>query len=215
MGNIFLLAVASAFYPLLLAAVLVMLDTPRPKALLAGFMLLGDDGQRRPLGVAIVVALRPARARSAAQPAATVSPVIDIAPGALALFVALAMARGLDRPAPSPSAFKTRHVRRSLPGEADASAGARSASRSWWGWSSACRASCFVAALKDIAKSLALSATAFGLILAFNAIQFVLVELPLVGYLPLVAPERTRATVEDFNRWFRTTCARSARWWPP
>ena len=40
------------------------------------------------------------------------------------------------------------------------------------------------------------------LILAFTVVQFTLIEVPLVGY--LLAPERTRVRVEDFNRWFAT-----------
>ena len=198
MGNIFLLAVASAFYPLLLAAVLVMLDTPRPKSLLIGY-LLGGAIISVGLGVAIVVAFDRSGAVSGST-GRTVSPVVDIATGALALLVALAMARGWDR-----------RLRRRGPAKPGAPAG-NSRAKQYLGRGSARLAFLvgmvfslpsfyYIAALKDIAESWGLSATALAVILAFNAIQFVLVELPLVGY--LVAPARTRATVEDFNRWFR------------
>jgi hypothetical protein len=58
----------------------------------------------------------------------------------------------------------------------------------------------YLAALEQIAERYHTSATAFGLVLAFNVIQFALIEVPLVGY--LFAPERTRVLVGVFDRWF-------------
>src|SRR6476660_4876766 len=154
MGNIFLLAVASAFYPLPLAAVLVMLDTPRPKALLGAY-LLGGAIVSVGLGVAIVVAFDRSGAVSGST-GRTVSPVVDIATGALALFVALAMAKGWDR-----------RLRRRRPPTPDAPAGP-SRAKQYLGQGSVRLAFLvgmvfslpsfyYIAALKDIAESWGLS----------------------------------------------------------
>jgi len=198
MGNVFLLAVASAFYPLLLAAVLVMLDTPRPKALLAGY-LLGGAIVSIGLGVVILVVF----VRSGAVSGSTgrsFNPAVDIATGALALAVALVMAKGWDR-----------RFRRERPAKdgppADSKAkqylGRGSARLAFLvGMAFSLPSFYYIAALKDIADTEGTSPVAFVLILAFNVIQFTLVEVPLVGY--MVAPERTRVAVGSFNEWFRT-----------
>jgi hypothetical protein len=198
MGNIFLLAVASALFPLLLVAVLAMLNTPRPKALLAGY-LLGASIVSVGLGVAIVVVLDRTGVVSGST-GRTVSPAVDIAAGALALFVALAMTRGWDR--------RLSHRRPKKPGAPAEDSKikeylARGSPRLAFlvGMALSLPSFYYLAALKDIAKDWGTSAAAFGLILAFNAIQFLLVEVPLVGY--MVAPKRTHATVENFNRWFQ------------
>jgi hypothetical protein len=57
----------------------------------------------------------------------------------------------------------------------------------------------YLVALKDIAKGKHGSITAVLLILLFNAIMFVLVEVPLAGY--LISPEGTRARVQRFHTW--------------
>jgi len=95
MSHIFLLAVASAFYPLLLAAVLLMLDTERPAPLLAAY-LAGGVIVSVGLGVAILFALDRSGATSSSHQG-TVSPAVDIAVGVLAVLVGLAMATGWDR----------------------------------------------------------------------------------------------------------------------
>jgi hypothetical protein len=46
------------------------------------------------------------------------------------------------------------------------------------------------------------------LVLAFNAIMLILVELPLLGY--AIAPERTAATIERFSSWLTRRGARAA-----
>ncbi|MGZ4286701.1 MAG: GAP family protein [Solirubrobacteraceae bacterium] len=57
----------------------------------------------------------------------------------------------------------------------------------------------YLVALKDIAKANDGAVAAVLLILLFNAIMFLLVEVPLIGY--LISPEGTRARVERFHGW--------------
>ena len=175
-----------------------MLNTPRPKALLAGY-LLGAAIVSVGLGVVIVVVFDRSGVVSGST-GRTVSPTVDIAAGALALLVALAMATGWDR------RLRHRRPKKADGPPADSKAKqylARGSPRLAFlvGMALSLPSFYYIAALTDIAKDWGTSATAFGLILAFNAIQFALVEVPLAGY--LVAPERTHAAVEGFNRWFQ------------
>src|SRR6185312_9422532 len=57
----------------------------------------------------------------------------------------------------------------------------------------------YLIALKDIAAGNHSTGTTVALIVLFNAIMFLLAEIPLVGL--LVAPERTGVLVDDGNRW--------------
>ena len=57
----------------------------------------------------------------------------------------------------------------------------------------------YLVALKDIAQAKDSAVTAVLLILFFNAIMFLLVEVPLIGY--LISPEGTRARVQRFQAW--------------
>ena len=131
--------------------------------------------------------------------------MVDIVIGALAVAVAWAMATGRDQ------RMRDRRKRR-------AAAASASPSRDPWskrviaggspgkiflaGMVLSLPSFYYLAALTDIAAGDHSSAGELGLILLFTVIQFVLIEVPLVGY--LAAPERTRAKVDAFNTWFNT-----------
>src|SRR3954466_3478474 len=86
-GNILLLAVAAAFYPTLLAIVIVVLGRPRPARLLAadlaGGMLISLG-----IGFAVVFVLEGVGANEGGESTTNAGAVVDIVVGALALGIA-------------------------------------------------------------------------------------------------------------------------------
>ena len=94
MGEVVLLSFTAALNPTLLAATTVMLLLPNPKLLMLGY-LVGALITSITLGLVIVFALKDSS--MANQTRHTLSPAADIALGALALMVALVLARGTDR----------------------------------------------------------------------------------------------------------------------
>src|SRR5436190_8468676 len=93
--DIFLLSLASALNPSLLAAVTVMLLLPDPKRLMVGY-LLGAYLTSITAGLLIVFALHGSGASSTAKH--TVSPTEDIVVGLVALTVAFVLRTGRDQP---------------------------------------------------------------------------------------------------------------------
>ena len=69
----------------------------------------------------------------------------------------------------------------------------------------------YLAALKDIAEAGHSTGADIALVLLFNAIMFVLVEVPLAFY--VLAPERAAAAAARSTNGAGRTCARSARRW--
>jgi Sap-like sulfolipid-1-addressing protein len=186
--ELLLLAVASAFWPLLLAVDVVALHAPHPARLLACF-LAGGLLTCVVVGTLIVQALQRTSLVGASRPAA--DPAVYLGAGVLALLLALVLARrprissgkkkdagpslyerALQRGAPL--AFLAGVVLNVVPGVFP-----------------------FVA-LKDVAQlDYDVAATA-AVLMVFYVVMFALVEVPLVSY--LVAPERTTAMTADFNR---------------
>ena len=68
----------------------------------------------------------------------------------------------------------------------------------------------YLLALGDIATGNHGTAEQLGLIVLFNAIMFVLVEVPLVGY--LVRPEATAERVASFATWLNANGLRVMGW---
>lgn len=199
MGDVFLLAVAAAFYPTLLAIVIVILSRPRPVRLLAAY-LAGGMIVSVGIGCAIVFALE--GAGSPGGP--TFSPVVNIVVGTVSLFVAATLVTGRD---PRPERLKQRHERARAAGARHTSWTTRAVGHdsvtmafalgivldlpSIW----------YLTALKDIAEGDHSAAAEVLLILAFNLIMFVLIEVPLLAY--LLVPDRATAAVNSFNVWLR------------
>ena len=68
----------------------------------------------------------------------------------------------------------------------------------------------YLLALGDIASGPYSTAEQLGLVLLFNAIMFLLVEVPLVGY--LVQPEETAGRVASFSTWLNANGLRVMGW---
>jgi hypothetical protein len=197
--DIFVLAVGAAFYPTLLAIVVVVLTRPRPARLLgaylAGGMLAGLG-----IGFVVVFVLEGVGVDAGPDHKSTGSAILNIVAGALSLGVAALLLTGRDpRPArlrnrkpsdPNTPSWTERAMSHDSLGVAFALGVVLDLPSLW-----------YLIALKDIVNGGYNPAAEVLLIVGFNLIMFTLIEIPLVAY--LVAPDRAAATVGRFNAWIR------------
>lgn len=202
-GEIFLLALGSAVWPLLIAVTIVALRSPNPPKLLS-FFLAGSLLATISIGVAIVLALDDTafvnRSRS------TYSPIVYFVAGALLVIVGLVLWRLPARPKPAPKPS----------GQGGDSWAERAMSRG--------APIAFVfgillnilpgvlpfVALKDIAE-LDLGTTEVILtVTGFYLVMFLMIEVPLGAY--LFAPERTAVLTSRFNAWLSANGRRVGAW---
>lgn len=195
MGDVFLLAFLAALYPTLLAATTVMLMLPHPKRLLLGY-LLGAAMTSVTLGLVIVFTLRHSGATHTAK--ATLGPAEDIALGCLALVIAYVLGTERDEP--------IRERRR----ERKAAKGPQGPPRwqQFLGRGSArvtfavgacltLPGATYITALYRIADEELADPITVAVILAFNLIMLMLLEIPLLAY--TFAPEWTPRAIERFR----------------
>jgi hypothetical protein len=186
------LAVAAAFYPVLLAGVLLILTRPEPRRLLVAF-LIGGMAVSLVAGTAILVlADETGAVRGSAK--RTVSPAVDILVGALSLVVAVVLWRRRGRPHKEPRsqpAWLSRRMQSGSPLLAFAIGVALNLPGVY-----------YLAALKQISAGQYGTLTDALLLIAFNLIMFTLVEVPLVWY--IVSPERAEQRVAALDRWLHT-----------
>ena len=199
MAELVPLAIASAFWPILLVVVLVSLRAPHPVRLLVSF-LAAAMLTTMTVGLVVIYALQGtalvSRSRDSFDPAA------QITVGSIAILVAILVHRRTpatpaeQSPEPesgriermlergAPLAFVAGIVLNIIPGVFP------------------------LIALKDIAELDAGVATTVALLLGFYVIMFALIEVPLVGY--LVAPAWTEQATRRFNSWLRVNASRLA-----
>jgi hypothetical protein len=202
--SLLLLAFEAAIYPTLLAAVVILLAQPRPRRLLTAY-LAGGMTVSVVAGLVIVFVLSGTELVTSQR--SGLSWRADLAVGGLAILLAVALATRADQ------RFRERRRRRrtQAPGEP------ASANRRKEPWSERLLTqgsipivfgaalvlnvpgAAYLIALKDIAAGDHTTATQVALILAFNAIMFMLAEIPLVGL--FLAPDRTSALVRRLNDW--------------
>jgi len=200
MADLVVLAIASAFWPALLAVVIVSLRAPHPARLMASF-LAGGLLTTVTIGLAIIYALRSSPATSNSRN--SFGPAVAIVVGALALLAAFVLAsrkpktrpqelqegpgrleRMLDRGVPL--AFVAGILLDIIPGVLP-----------------------FVA-LQRIAEMDLTVAETFAVTLGFYVIMFAFVEIPLVSY--GVAPTRTAQMTVRFNAWLDRNARHLAVW---
>ncbi len=203
MGDIFLLSLVSAANASLLAAVTVMLFLPSPKRLLLGY-LVGALLTSLTIGFVVVFAIHDSSATSTTEN--TVSPAIDIALGLILLLVAFVLRGGHDQ------RVKERRKARQLrkrggeepeekgPSKVEQLLGRGSARVTFaLGVVLTLPGVSYLAALRDVQE---LGYGAVGeilVIIGFNLMLLILLEVPLIGY--FVAPERTVIEVQRFRAW--------------
>jgi hypothetical protein len=193
LSKVFLFALTAALNPTLLAATTVMLLLPRPKRLLLGY-LLGAYTTSITVGLAILYWLHGSGTVSTTQH--TLSPIVDITLGLLALLVAFVVGKG---------AFAARRKRRSADKPKTTPRWQRTMSKGQArdtfvvGVLLSFPGASYLAALDQIHKQ-DLSRVGMVLtVLAVNVIMLMLLELPLIGY--ALAPEWTPAAVERLKVW--------------
>lgn len=205
-----LLAFEAAIYPTLLAAVVILLTLERPARMIAAY-LAGGLTISIGLGCLIVFALDGSGAVENQQ--SLLSWTADLAIGGLALLVAVALATHQEER--WRKRRRARRARRGQPPETARAEDAAAAKKEPWSQRILARGSlpivfvaalfvnvpgaAYLIALKDIAAGNHSTGTTVALIVVFNAIMFLLAEVPLAGL--LVAPERTGVLVDGMNRW--------------
>ena len=199
MPHVLALAVCAAFYPTLLAGVIVILAQPEPRRQLAAFYA-GGMTMSLAAGLALLFLLD----GSFRDPGSPASAGVDLVAGLLTLLAAWAIGTGRVARLPRP---RPRRASAAATGVAGGSRLQRTLARGsitlafavglvlnlpgiW-----------YLAALKQIATDQHGPAADVALVVLFNVIMFALVEIPLAGY--LVAPQRTAAAVRAFDAWLR------------
>ena len=189
MAELLPLAVASAFWPVLLAVVLVSVRTPNPVGLMLSFLVAGLLTTVT-VGLLVIYALKGSSLTSGDR--SWFGPVVEIVIGCVALLGALYLRHRHTHRDPNPAPAGPGRIERTL------RRGVRLA---------------FVAgvvlnvipgviplvALANIAEYDRGFVATFLLVLGFYVIMFAFVEIPLVGY--VVAPDWTVRTTARFNAW--------------
>ncbi len=209
MGDIFLLSLVAAANASLLAAVTVMLFLPSPKRLLLGY-LAGALLTSLTIGFLVVFVVGDASATSTAEK--SVSPSIDVALGLILLLVAYVLRGGHDQ--------RLKERRKAKKGEAGEE-GEKSVSKveQLLGRGSArvtfalgvvltLPGVSYLAALRDLQELGYGTVGEILVIVGFNLMLLILLEVPLAGY--FFAPERTVVEVQRFRAWLTRSGRRIA-----
>ena len=197
MGDVFLLAFLAALYPSLLAATTVMLLLPHPKRLLLGY-LCGAAMTSVILGLVIVFALRHAGLTKTTQ--VTLGPGEDIVLGCLALVIAFVLHSGRDQ-----KLVERRRERKAAKGKDKAGpprwqqALGRGSARTTFvvGALLTLPGATYITALYRISDENLADPLTVLVVLAFNVIMLMLLEIPLLAY--TFAPDWTPKAIERFK----------------
>src|SRR6266550_6677845 len=196
MGNIFLYSLVAAANMSLLAAVTVMLFLPNPKRLLIGY-LLGGLLVSLTIGFVLVFAVHQSGATSTSQK--SVAPAMDIALGVILLVAAYVlrserMERRRERKA------KQKEGAPKGPSKVERVLGKGSARITFLvGMVLTLPGVSYLAALHELDDLNYGTVPTILVILGFNIMLLIVLEIPLVGY--AIAPERTVEAVQDFRGW--------------
>jgi hypothetical protein len=205
--EIFILAIASMFWPTLIVIVVLALRLERPVRVLFWF-LVGGLLTTVLVGTTLVLALQGSSFFHGSAP--TADPTLDLAVGMLSLLAAFLVDR-LDRRAaarpPKPRPATGEHK----PSVAERAVGGGAVVAFVAGVVLNIVPGTFpIVALKDIAQLDVGNGVKVLTIIAFYVIMFTFVEVPLVAY--LVAPEWTAATMERLNAWLSRNGRRLTVW---
>ena len=196
MGNIFLYSLVAAANATLLAAVTVMLFLPNPKRLLIGY-LLGGLLVSLTIGFVYVFVVHQSGASSTSQN--SISPAMDIALGLLLLVVAYVLrSERMERRRERKK--KEKEGVEKGPSKVEKVLGRGSARITFLvGMVLTLPGVSYLAALHELDKLNYSVAVTILVILGFNFMLLILLEIPLIGY--VFAPERTVVAVQDFRAW--------------
>ncbi len=202
--QLLLLALEAALYPTLIAAVVILLNQPR-RVVLVGAYLAGGLTISIGLGCALVFGAQGALDKHGSS--STLSWSADLAIGGLALILAVALATRSDERLRARRAARREAKHPPKPKDEEKEpwsqrllAGGSAPIVFFAALAINLPGAAYLIGLKDIAAGHHSTGAAIGLILAFNAIMFVMAEIPFVGL--LVAPEATERLVTRTNAWF-------------
>ena len=205
MGDVLPFALTAAVYPTLVAATTLMLLLPNPKRLMLGY-LLGAMTTSVTLGLVIVFALEDSAAVKTTQH--TLSPSADLALGALALLSAAVLGTGREQPIVD----RRREHRAAKPHEPPRWQRAldRGSARVTFvvGACLTLPGASYLAGLSRISRLDYSTADTVAMVVGFNLVMLMLLELPLLGY--LVAPNATPRAVDRIKAWLRSHGRRAA-----
>jgi hypothetical protein len=208
MSGAFVYALTAALNPTLLGATTVMLLLDHPKRLLLGY-LLGALMTSVTLGLVSVFALD----GSASTAQHTLSPAMDLALGALLLVVAF-MIRPGRQPKETGRLAERRRKKEAAAEDKGPSLWQRKLSQGTARTTFVVGAlltlpgASYLIGLHKIADQDPSTAGAVAMVLLFNVIMLVLLELPLIGF--IFAPEWTPRAVDRFKGWFSRNARRLA-----
>ncbi|MGC1800503.1 MAG: GAP family protein [Solirubrobacterales bacterium] len=196
MGSIFLYSLVAAANATLLAAVAVMLFLPSPKRLLVGY-LLGGLLVGLTIGFVIVFAVHQSSATSTSQN--SISPAMDIALGLLLLVVAYVL-RGERMERRRERKKKEKEGVEKSPSRVERVLGKGSARITFLvGMVLTLPGVAYLAALHELDDLNYGTVPTILVILGFNVMLLIVLEIPLVGY--VFAPDRTVVAVQNFTAW--------------
>jgi hypothetical protein len=196
-GQVFVFSLTAALNPTLLTAVTVMLTLEKPKRLLVGY-LIGALVTSITCGLLLVFALPGSGTSSTAKHG--VNPVLNVALGALILVIVFVVGTGRDRRRRAWSERRRERAkdkpapkwRRQLSKGSARDTLVVGALLSFPGAS-------YIAGMDLLHKQHTSTAVTVIIVLAFNVIMLMLLELPLLGY--ATRPEWTAGMVARFSDW--------------
>ena len=195
MGRIFVLSLTAALNPTLLAAVTVMLSLLKPKRLLTGY-LAGAAITSITCGLLLVFALHGTHTSSTAKH--TVDPVVNIALGTLALLVALVLATGRGERRRARSARKREAAKDKAPPRWKRQMSKGGARDTFVvGVLLSFPGASYIAGMGLLSKQNTGTVVTVLVVIGFNVIMLILLELPLIGY--ATKPVETAAAVAHLN----------------
>jgi hypothetical protein len=209
MGEILLLSLLAALNPTLLAATTVMLLLPHPGRLMLGYWL-GSMVMSVTLGVVIVYALEASTAVNTSKN--TLSPTANFVLAALMWILAVMLATGRDRRIEE--SRKKRHAMGE--GEKDPPRWQRELSKGTArttfviGALLSLPGATYLLALHDLKKLNYSTAETVFVVILFNVIQLLIIEIPLIAL--KVAPSRTPTMIDDAKQWARLHGRNLAVW---
>jgi hypothetical protein len=194
MGQVVVLSLTSAFNPTLIAVTTLMLLLPNPKRLMLGYWF-GAMLTSITLGLLIVFSLKSSGVVSTAKH--TLSPLADIILGGLTLIIAAVFATGRDaryreRRAKKKEGKAPPLWQRKLSGGSARTTFVVGALLTLPGAS-------YLAGLDRLSKLNYSTAGTVVIVVAFNLVMLLLLELPLIAF--AVAPERTPAAIDSAKAW--------------
>jgi Sap, sulfolipid-1-addressing protein len=196
-GQVFVFSLTAALNPTLVTAVTVMLTLEKPKRLLTGY-LLGALLTSVTCGLLLVFALPGSSTSSTAKHG--VNPVLNITLGALVLVIVFVVGSGRDRRRRAWSERKREQAKDKPPPRWRRQLSKGSARDTFVvGALLSFPGASYIAGMDLLHKQHIGTTLTVIVVLAFNVVMLILLELPLLGY--ATRPEWTAAAVQRFSDW--------------